>query len=142
MNDWPTSVYCKGPGTKDTFKIDPVSPLLKEWDRKLFHSMAAKTLFVVKRIRMDALMVTSFLFTRVTKTTEEDLSKLEHLMCYFKLTKGRKLFVCVTQECDMQICVFVDAAFALHHDSKSHSGVIVTVEGVVVYVSSGKQGCV
>ena len=45
------------------------------------------------------------------------------------------------QECDMQICAFVDAAFALHHDSKFNSGVIVTVGGAVAYVSSGKQGC-
>ena len=42
----------------------------------------------------------------------------------------------------MQIRAFVDAAVALHHDSKSHSEVIVTVGGAVVYVSSGKQGCV
>ena len=124
------------PGTKDTFKIDPMSCLLKEWERKLFHST-----YVDKTIRMDALTVTSFLCTRVTRATEEDLSKPEHLMGYFKLTKERKLFIRVTQECDMQIRAFVDEAFALHHDSKSHSDVIVTVGGAVVYVSSGKQGC-
>ena len=75
------------------------------------------------------------------KAIKEDLSTLEPLMGYLKLTKGRKLFVCVTQECDMQIWAFIDAAFALHHDSKSHSEVIVTVGGAVVYVSLGKQGC-
>jgi hypothetical protein len=137
VKDWPTSVYSMGPSTKDTFKIDPISPLLKEWERKLFHSTVARILFVVKRIRMDALIVPSSLCTRVTKATEEDLSKLKRLMGYFKMTKGQKLFVHVTQECGMQICAFVDAAFVLHHDSKSHSGVIITVGEAVVYVSMG-----
>jgi hypothetical protein len=141
VKDWPTSVYRTGPGMKDTFKIDPMSPLLKEWEQNLFHSTVARILYLVKRIRMDALMVTSFLCTRVMKATEEDLSKLECLMGYFKLTKGQKLFVRVTGGGHMQIHAFIDKAFALHHDSKSHSGVINTVGGAVVYVSSGEQGC-
>jgi hypothetical protein len=36
----------------------------------------------------------------------------------------------------------IDAAFALHHDSKSHSGDIILVGGVIVYASSRKQKCV
>lgn len=36
---------------------------------------------------------------------------------------------------------FIDAAFALHFDSKSHTGVIFIIGGVVVYVASHKQKC-
>ena len=71
-------MYRTSPGTKDTFKIDPMSCLLKEWERKLFHSTVARILYVTKRIRMDALTVltvTSFLCTRVTRATEEDLTR-------------------------------------------------------------------
>ena len=48
------------------------------------------------------------------------------------------LCVCISA-CDMQIPAFIDAAFALHFDAKSHTGCVVTVGGAVVYVSSGKQ---
>ena len=42
---------------------------------------------------------------------------------------------------DMQIRAFIDAAFALHWDAKSHTGVIITIGGGVVFVSSKKQKC-
>ena len=41
----------------------------------------------------------------------------------------------------MQIRAFVDAAFALHFDAKSHTGTVVTIGGAVVYVSLRKQKC-
>ena len=42
----------------------------------------------------------------------------------------------------MQVIAFMDAAFALHFDSKSHTGVMILVGGTVVYVSSRKQKCI
>eukprot|EP00590_Aulacoseira_subarctica_P007934 CAMPEP_0172427188 /NCGR_PEP_ID=MMETSP1064-20121228/40977_1 /TAXON_ID=202472 /ORGANISM="Aulacoseira subarctica , Strain CCAP 1002/5" /LENGTH=176 /DNA_ID=CAMNT_0013171267 /DNA_START=105 /DNA_END=635 /DNA_ORIENTATION=- len=42
-----------------------------------------------------------------------------------------------------QLLAFIDAAFALHFfDSKSHTGVIITIGGVVIYISSRKQKCI
>ncbi len=41
----------------------------------------------------------------------------------------------------MQIETYIDAAFAAHDDSKSHSGVAIFVAGVLVYASSQKQKC-
>jgi hypothetical protein len=41
----------------------------------------------------------------------------------------------------MQIEAYVDAAFAAHDDSKSHSGVAIFVAGALVYASSRKQKC-
>ena len=41
----------------------------------------------------------------------------------------------------MQRRAFIDAAFALHFDSKSHTGVIITVGGADIYVSLRKQKC-
>ncbi len=38
--------------------------------------------------------------------------------------------------------MYIDAAFAAHDDSKSHSGVAVYVAGVLVYASSWKQKCI
>jgi hypothetical protein len=42
----------------------------------------------------------------------------------------------------MQIENYINAAFAAHHDSKSHSGVVLFIAGVLVYASSRKQKCV
>ncbi len=39
----------------------------------------------------------------------------------------------------MQIETYIDAAFAAHDDSKSHSGVAIFVAGVLVYALSRKQ---
>ena len=36
---------------------------------------------------------------------------------------------------------YVDAAYALHQDSKSHSGVVIFIGETLVYVSSRKQKC-
>jgi hypothetical protein len=36
---------------------------------------------------------------------------------------------------------YVEAAFALHNDSKSHTGVVIYVGGYVVYALSRKQKC-
>ena len=73
-------LYRAGPGTKDTIKIDVGSPLLKDREQKLFHRTVASIQYLVKCFHADALMVTSFLCTRVTKATEEDQSKLERLL--------------------------------------------------------------
>jgi hypothetical protein len=42
----------------------------------------------------------------------------------------------------LRIVAYVDAAFATHDDSKSHSGVALFVAGVLVYSASKKQACI
>ena len=99
--------------------------------------MVQRIIYVAKRVRMDTLTVVSFLCTRVTKATEEDQVKLEHLLGYFKNTLKKKLSI--GGDASMQVIAFMDAAFALHFDSKSHTGVLILVGGTVVYVASRKQ---
>ena len=41
-----------------------------------------------------------------------------------------------------QLKAWIDAAFALHFDSKSHTGVLFVIGGVVIYISSSKQKCI
>jgi len=40
------------------------------------------------------------------------------------------------------VTAYVDAAYAIHNDSRSHSGVIVYVGRTLAYVSSKKQKCI
>ncbi len=125
------------PGTKTTFVVDESSPPLGEGDRKVFHSQTAKVLYLAKRARPDILTVVSFLCTRVQSATEEDRSKLDRVLGYLKGTQDRTLLLRAQSTC--LVTAYVDAAFGLHNDSRSHSGVVVFVGGTLAYVSSKKQ---
>jgi hypothetical protein len=140
VKDWGQLPIKHNPGRRDTFTLNENAVLLVESKRKAFHSMVQRILYVAKRVRMDTLTVVSFLCTRVTKATEDDQAKLEHLLGYFKNTLKKRLNI--AGDLLMQVIAFIDAAFALHFDSKSHTGVMVLIGGTVVYVSSRKQKCI
>jgi hypothetical protein len=141
LKDWMHLPVKANPGTRNLFKIDEKSELLAVKPRELFHSTVARILYLAKRVRADIITVVSFLCTRVTKATEEDQAKLESLLGYLKRTMTRKLYLHAMTS--RQLLAFIDAAFALHFfDSKSHTGVIITMGGVVIYISSRKQKCI
>jgi hypothetical protein len=57
-----------------------------------------------------------------------------------KLTIDYKYVIAPNQP--LRVMAYIDAAFATHADSKSHSGIAVFIAGVLVYPSSKKQACV
>ena len=75
----------------------------------------------------------------MTKATKQDQSKLERLLGFLRNTKTKKLYL--RGMSNRQLMAFIDAAFALHFDSKSHTGVLFVIGGVVIYVASRKQKC-
>lgn len=82
-------------------------------------------------------MVVSFLCTRVQESTREDYKKLCRVLGYLKSTQD---WVLVLQsQMTSQIKTYVDAAFALHSDFKSHSGVVLYIGKTLVYAASKKQ---
>jgi hypothetical protein len=127
------------PSTKRTFEVDEGSPLLGDEEKKYFHSTVAKLLFMAKRARPDLLTVVSFLCTQVQGATQQDMEKLCRVLGYVKATQSQVMLLCV--QTTQNIRAYVDAAFALHSDSKSHTGVMVYVGETLVYVSSKKQKC-
>jgi hypothetical protein len=60
-----------------------------------------------------------------TGGTEEDRSKLCRVLGYLKGTRERTLVLHALGE--NEILAYVDAAYAIHDDSQSHSGVVVYV---------------
>jgi hypothetical protein len=128
------------PGKKNYFTLTQDAAALPDKQRKFFHSTTAKLLYLAKRARPDVLTVTSFLCTRVKAPTIEDLKKLVHTLGYLQATQQSTLILKLTKP--MKIENYIDAAFAAHDDSKSHSGVALFVAGVLVYASSRKQKCV
>jgi hypothetical protein len=108
----------KSPGTKMSFKVDENSPKLEEPERKDFHSMTAKLLYLAKRARPDILTMVCFLCTRVQEATQDDNRKLNRVLGYLKGTADTCLKL--GQLGRLQVEAYIDAAFACHPDSKSH----------------------
>jgi hypothetical protein len=127
------------PSTRKKFEVDEGSPLVGDEEKKYFHSTVAKLLFMAKRARPDILTVVSFLCTRVQGATQQDMEKLCHVLGYVKATQSQVMLLCA--QTTQNIRAYVDAAFALHSDSKSHTGVMVYVGETLVYVSSKNQKC-
>ena len=60
------------PANKNIFVVKEDATVLSKRDRKLFHTLVAKLLFLSKRTRPEISTANGFLCTRVTKATEED----------------------------------------------------------------------
>ncbi len=128
------------PAAKNAFLVDPEAEILNEMDRRLFHTMVAKLLYLSKRARPDILMIVSFLCTRVTRATKEDAAKLSRVLGYLQKTKGEKLRL--QPNGILHVEAYMDTLFAPHADSKSHTGVTVFIGGAMVFAASRKQKCV
>jgi hypothetical protein len=127
------------PATKKLFKEEVKRVALAEAERKGFHTTVARLLYLSKHARPDILTAVGFLCTRVKEPIEEDQQKLLRLLGYLQATAGRKLILRL--EGVFKVEAYVDAAFAIHGDSKSHTEVAVFVGGALVYAASRKQKC-
>ena len=69
---------------------------------------------------MDLLMTTSFLTTRVSKSTQQDLAKLKRLLEYISGTLDDEYVVGADDLGKLR--TWIDASYAVHPDCKSHTG--------------------
>jgi hypothetical protein len=130
----------ESPGVRNSYVVEDDAEKLPEDRCAWFHSVVAKLLYIVKRARPDILTVVIFLCTRVQGATTEDEKKLLRVLGYLKQTSERTLMLRAT-DAKSNVVAYIDAAYALHSDSKSHSGVIIYVGGTLCYVTSHKQKC-
>ena len=99
-----------------------------------FHTTVAKALFLTMRSRPDIRLAVAFLCTRVKEPTTYDWFKLVRMMNFLKRTKED----CLTLAMDdsSNIVWSIDAAFAVHPDMKSHTGMSMTMgKGAVISLS-------
>jgi len=122
------------PSNKSIFQVSEDAVVLQEEERKVFHSVVAKLLYLSKRARPDILTAVSFLCTRVTRATVEDQKKLEYLLGYLQATRHEVLKLSPSGVLGVE--AYVDAAFAPHADSKSHTGVAIFIGGALVFAAS------
>jgi hypothetical protein len=127
----------KYPWNDKLFKVDEKSQKLGKKQAEEFHTFVAKALFLCKRARMDVQPAVSFLTTRVKEPNQGDWIKLKRMLNFLKSTieDVARLSADDTQT----IKWYVDAAFAVHPDFKSHTGAVMTLGGGAVQSVSTKQ---
>jgi len=66
------------------------------------------------------------------------MQKLQRVLSYLRQTPSLGLEIMKSE--DLHIVAYIDASYAVHHDRKSHTGVIIKLGGTTIYASSSKQG--
>ena len=111
------------PAAENLFEVHD-SPLLEKDQSDVFHSFVAKNLCFCKRGRPDIQVAVAFLCTRVKAPTQQDWHKLLRLMRCLKGTQD--VVVTLGIKAGSVMKWFADAAFAVHEDVKSHTGLNMT----------------
>ena len=125
------------PANKNLFKINKHSPPLSNLKREEFHTMVAKGLFVAKKARQELQPAIAFLCTRVQQPTKEDWGKLARMMRYLNGTQDKCLVL--EYNGNKKGEWYVNAAFAVHADYRSHSGATFSIGKGSITAFSTKQ---
>ena len=132
--------YSKTPASKHLFAIVENDTLLDDHEKESFHTSVAKLLYLSKRARPDVLLASTFLCTRVLNPGTDDLKKLNRCLRYLNATKDDIKYRINATDKLTDMCVYVDASFAVHPNMRSHSGAILTIgKNSVVFDESIKQ---
>jgi hypothetical protein len=125
------------PAASHLFQVDEDADKLDETTAQLFHHYVAKLLFLCKRARPDIQTAIAFLCTRVKEPDTDDYKKLTRTMRYLRGTVDMPL----TLEANNMSIVkwWVDAAYAVHPDMKSHTGGLMSLGKGAIYGASTKQ---
>lgn len=136
-----TSRTITSPANSDLFTIDEDEERLDAQYQDIFHSTVAAALYLAKRARPDILLTVSALTSRVNKASNKDKKALERLLAYLLQTRWYIMAVSLDKSTndDWVIKSYIDAAFALHQDGKSHTGVFISLGGGGVFFKSVRQ---
>ena len=110
----------KYPWTDNLFVIDPKSKSLEDKRKTIFHTFVRKGMFLCKRARRDIQPAIAFLSMKTTEPNEDDWKKLKKMLLFLKATQDDVM--CLSADDSNSVYWTVDAAFAVHNDTKSHTG--------------------
>lgn len=134
--DWMNGI-APTPAANHLFTINDTNPChLSESDAEYFHHAVAQLLFLCKRSRPDIQTAVSFLCTRVQRPDQDDFKKLARVIKYLRHTKN--LFLTL-EASNAKLQWWVDAAYGVHHDMRSHTGGILSLGKGAVYSTSARQ---
>ncbi len=124
------------PATDDLFEKGTSADLSPQ-QAEQFHTFVAKGLFMCKHACPDLHTTIAVLCTRVKNPNQDDWNKLIQLMKYCNGTHKDKLILSADNL--HVIKWYVDSAFAVHPDFKSHTGAVMSYGGGAVQSISRKQ---
>ena len=130
------------PHDENLFKVHETSVRLDDELRKKFHSSVQSCLFLSVKTRPDIQCAVNYLTTRVKEPTEEDLSKLMKVVQYLNGTVELGITLGGDDSGNIDFRGYADAAYGVHTDAKSHSGIYITLGLGPVLWKSIKQKCV
>eukprot|EP00957_Ditylum_brightwellii_P079907 6077763-Ditylum_brightwellii.AAC.1 len=119
------------------FQVDPGGEKLNEELAQAFHTIVARLIYVCKCARQDLQTAIAFLTTRVKAPDNHDWEKWKCLLRYLKGTIN--LMLSLTADNPNMIKWWVNGAYAVHEDMKSHTGVTMTLGKGSVYSMSNKE---
>jgi hypothetical protein len=125
------------PANKNIFEIDEAAPLLEKERSDCFHRVVAKLLYTSHRGRPDIQLAVAFLCTQVSRSTTQDWEKLKRLLQYLRGTLDDVLIL--GADSLTKLMTWVDAAYGVHHDMKSHTGGAMSLGWGTVMCKSTKQ---
>ena len=130
--------------TVELFSVDPTSEILGDEEREEFHSTVARCLYLALRTRPDILVATNFLTTRVKKgtATKQDMRKLHRVCGYLYHSANLGIKLGGNQSGKVGLFAYADAAYGVHKDAKSHSGMFFSLGRGPIFIRSCKQKCV
>ena len=133
-------VKCKiSPATDRLFDIDFSLPLLSPSLQEWYHTVVAKLLYLSNHLRPDLSLAVSFLVTRVNKANDIDVQKLFRVCEYLNDTIDMCIKICKSSVSAPRLESYIDAGFGNHADGKSHTGMIVKLNGNTISWKSVKQ---
>lgn len=125
------------PAANHLFQVNGESPKLDPDKAALYHHIVAKALFLCKRARPDLQLAVGFLCTRVKGPDQDDWNKLRRLIQYLRGTA--LLDLTLRANGNNIVKWWIDAAYAVHTDFKSHTGATMSLGSGMVYSSSTRQ---
>jgi hypothetical protein len=138
LDGWKIDKTSEYPAGHNLFDINENSPRLSAELSAELHSAVASALFISKRgPRPDILLPINFLATRVTKSTEEDLSKFYKTLKY--LNRTRDLVMRLVVGTDKTLVLYVDASYGVHDKGQSHTGSVLKFGNATIQFTSSKQ---
>jgi hypothetical protein len=125
------------PAPENLFTVDDDCQKLPEEMAADFHTIVAKTLYVIKRARPDICLSIAFPTTRVRAPDKDDWEKLRNLMEYLRKDHARPLVL--DAENNGLLMWYVNALFAVHPNMHGHTGGGLTMGREFPITASTKQ---
>lgn len=119
------------PQTFDDVNIE----MLNDENKTFYRSCLMKAMYIA-RSRPDIKFILILLATKMEEPNVADMKQLERVIGYLKKTENLVLTI---KPMHMRLQASADASYAIHHDAKSHTGVVMTLGTSPVKSNSIKQ---